>query len=109
MEREIERLLYRAGVLRTYVGYNYFVEAVRLVSEDPTRHLSTCKEIYIPIAQKYHTDYRAVERNLRTVRDIFIKNNGKKILQDMGYELWCDKPQLRDLIEIFAAYFRNIS
>lgn len=107
MEREIERLLYKAGVLRTYVGYNYFVEAVRLVSADPTRHLRTCKEIYIPIAQEYDADPRTVERNLRTVRDVFMKNNGKEILHGMGYEVWCDKPGVRELIEIFAAYLRG--
>ena len=107
MEREIERLLYKAGVLRTYVGYNYFVEAVRLVSENPARHLSTCKEIYVPIAQEYGADPRTVERNLRTVRDVFMKNNGKEILHDMGYDIWLDKPCVRELIEIFAAYLRS--
>ena len=109
MAREIERLLYRAGVLPTYVGYNYFVEAVRLVSENPARHLSTCKEIYVPIAQEHRADPRTVERNLRTIRDVFMKNNGKEILKDMGYEILCDRPCVRELIEIFAAYFRNLS
>ena len=109
MEREIERLLYRAGVLRTYVGYNYFVEAVRLVSENPARHLSTCKEIYIPIAQEHNADPRTVERNLRTIRDVFMKNNGKQILHDMGYDIWNERPCVRELIEIFAAYLRTYS
>lgn len=109
MEREIERLLYRAGVLRTYIGYNYFIEAVRLVSADPTRHLRTCKEIYVPIAQEHNTDPRTVERNLRTIRDVFIKNNGKEILHNMGYDIWTERPHVRELIEIFAAYFRNFS
>ena len=107
-EREIERLLYKAGVLRTYTGYNYFVEAVRIVSENPTQHLRTCKEVYVPIAHKYHADPRTVERNLRTVRDVFIKNNGKEILREIGYELWRDVPHVRELIEIFSAYLRTI-
>jgi hypothetical protein len=109
MEREIERLLYRAGVLRTYVGYAYFVEAVRLVSEEPARHLSTCKEIYIPIAQEYNVDPRTVERNLRTIRDVFMRNNGKEILHDMGYDIWNERPGVRELIELFAVYLRNFS
>lgn len=108
MEREIERLLYKAGVLRTYVGYNYFVRAVQLVSAEPTRYLSTCKGIYIPIAQEYNADPRTVERNLRTVRNVFMKNNGKAILHDMGFEIWCERPQVRELIEMFAAYLRTI-
>lgn len=107
MEREIERLLYKAGVLRTYVGYNYFVRAVQLVSTEPTRYFSTCKEIYIPIAQEYNADPRTVERNLRTVRDVFMKNNGKEILHNMGFDIWNERPCVRELIEIFAAYLRG--
>lgn len=109
MEREIERLLYKAGVLRTYVGYNYFIEAVRIVSSDSTQHLQTCKEIYIPIAQKYGVDSRTVERNLRTIRNVFMKNKGKEILHEMGFEIWRDSPYVRELIELFAAYIRTYS
>ena len=107
MKKEIERLLCKAGVLRTYVGYNYFIKAVCLVSADPTRHLSTCKEIYIPIAQEYGADPRTVERNLRTVRNVFMKNNGKEILHNMGFDIWNERPCVRELIEIFAAYLRG--
>ena len=108
MEREIQRLLYKAGVLRTYVGYNYFVKAVLLVAENPSRLLNTCKEIYIPIAEEYATDPRSVEKDIRTVRDAFMRNNGQKVLKEMGYEIWHDRPYPRELIEIFAAYLRNL-
>ena len=108
MEREIEKLLYRAGVLRTYVGYNYFVKAVLLVYENPARLLSTLKEIYLPIAEEYDVDPRTVEKDLRTVRDVFMRNNGHIILKSIGYEVWHDRPYPRELIEIFAAYLRNI-
>ena len=109
MKREIERLLFRAGVTPIYVGYDYFTEAVMIVYENPSKHLRTCKEIYIPIAEKFHADYRTVERNLRTIRDVFIRNKGKEILQDMGYEIWCDRPGVRELIEIFVIYLRDLS
>lgn len=107
MEREIERLLYRAGVMRTYVGYNYFVKAVMLVHENPARLLNTCKEIYIPIAEEFNTDSRSVEKDLRTVRDVFMRNNGKTILEEMGCFIWHERPYPRELIEIFAAYLRT--
>lgn len=107
MEKEIERLLYRAGVLRTYVGYNYFIRAVILVYENPTRLFNTCKEIYIPIAEEYNTDYRSVEKDIRTVRDVFMRNNGQKVLNEIGCDIWHEKPYPRELIEIFAAYLRT--
>ena len=106
MEKEIERLLYKAGVLRTYVGYNYFIKAVMLVYDNPTRLLNTCKEIYIPIAEEYDTEARSVEKNLRTVRDVFMRNNGRKVLNEIGCDIWHEKPYPRELIEIFAAYLR---
>lgn len=106
MKREIERLLYRAGVTPIYVGYDYFVEAVMMVYESNDRRISTCKGIYIPIAEKYGTDYRSVERNLRTVRDVFVKNNGKAIIQELGYNLCRERPYPREIIEIFAFYLK---
>lgn len=107
MEKEIEKTLYRAGVLRRYVGFNYFVDAVNLMIQNPEDSVLTCKEIYITIAQKHKTNPQTVERNLRTIRDVFMKNNGKAILQDMGYTLWRERPHVRELIEMFATYYKN--
>ena len=107
MEREIERLLYRAGVLRTYVGYKYFVRAVMLVVENPARLLNAVKELYIPIAEEYNADRRSVEKDIRTVRDVFMRNNGKNVLMEMGYYIWHERPYPRELIEMFASYLRN--
>ena len=107
MKKELEKTLFKAGVLPTYVGYSYFIDAVQLVSTNRNQHLQTCKEIYIPIAQKHNANYMSVERDLRTVRDVFMKNNGKEILQDMGYPIYKERPHVRELIEIFATYFSN--
>lgn len=109
MEREIQRLLYKAGVLRTYVGYKYFVRAVLLVYNDPSCLLSICKNIYQPIALEYNTDYRAVEKDIRLVRDVFMKNNGQNVLREMGYEIWHERPYPRELIELFASYLRLLN
>lgn len=106
MEKEIERLLYRAGVLQTYVGYKYFIKAVLLVYESPTRLLNIGKEIYIPIAEEYNADPRSVEKDIRIVRDVFMRNNGRKVLKEIGCDIWHEKPYPRELFEIFAAYLR---
>lgn len=93
--------------MRTYIGYNYFVKAVMLVYEDPVRLLNTCKEIYIPVAKEFNADPRSVEKDLRTVRDVFMRNNGRKIIQELGCDLWREHPYPRELIEIFAAHLRT--
>ena len=109
MEKEIEKLLYKAGVLRSYVGFNYFTRAVMLVYEDPDRLLNISKNIYVPIANEYHVNFNSVETSLRTIRDVFMRNNGQAILKDMGFEIWHKRPYSRELIEMFASYLRNHS
>lgn len=108
MKHEIQRLLYQGGVFRTYVGYAYLEEAILLVYENPERLLYMCKEVYLPIALKYNTNVKVVEKNIRTVRDVFMKNNGMSVLKELGYDSWKNRyPYPRELIEIFAAHLRK--
>lgn len=106
MKLEIERLLYKARVFHSYRGYAFFEQAVILACEDPERLLYVCKELYAPIAIKHHTTVSIVEKDLRTVRDVFMRNGGKKVLHEMGFEYCSEHPYPRELIEIFASYFR---
>ena len=105
MKQEIQRLLYKGGVFHSYRGYAYFEEAVIMSCEDQDRLLSVCKELYAPIAKKYNTTHSIVEKDLRTIRDVFMRNGGKKILNEMGFDFFSEHPYPRELIEIFASYF----
>lgn len=109
MKKEIQKLLYRGGVFHSYRGYVYFEKAVLLVYESPDRILNLRKEIYEPIAIEYNTNVKAVEKSIRTIRDVFIKNNGLDILKDMGYIVWHTRyPYPKELIEMFASYFEKL-
>lgn len=102
---EIQKLLYRCGVFRSYRGYSYFESAVLLVYESPDRILNMYKEVYEPIAIKYQTNTHAVEKSIRTIRDVFMENNGNKVLEEIGYCVWEERyPYPREIIEIFASY-----
>lgn len=106
MIKKIQAVLHSAGVYQHYYGYNYFQDAVLLALEAPERLQSIRKEIYFPIAKKYHTNISNVERNLRTVRDALIKNGGLEMLESMiGCPLQCGRmPYPKDLICIFVGY-----
>lgn len=106
MTKKIQNVLQCAGIYQHYYGYNYFQDAVLLALKEPERLQSIRKEIYFPIAQKYHTSIANVEKNLRTVRDAVIKNGGLKILENMmGRSLSFDKKLYpKDLICIFVSY-----
>ena len=109
MKNEIQKLLYRGGVFHSYRGYSYFEQAVLLVYESPDRILNMTKEVYEPIANQHNTNIKAVEKAIRTVRDVFMKNNGNDILKEIGYVSWNTRyPYPRELIEIFASYLTSI-
>ena len=69
MKRDIKTVLHALGVSRSYQGYAYFIEAVRMAAEDPCRLTRVREKIYLPIARRNHTTIFNVEKNLRTVRD----------------------------------------
>lgn len=50
-----------------YKGCQYFLESVQLVLQDEAVLTAITKEVYIPVAKKYHTSYHCVERNIRTL------------------------------------------
>ena len=63
----IEDILLRLGITANYRGYFYLISAVELCLADRENlHLVT-KYVYPKVAKLYHTNWRAVERNIRTV------------------------------------------
>lgn len=109
MDEKLQELLYSRGVFRHYQGYDYFVRAVYLVLEEPERLQHLYKELYLTIAIEYKKDVRTIEKNIRTIRDIFVKNGGNSLLAQMGGgPFWDDKrPYPKEMIEIFASYLKN--
>ena len=63
----IEDILLRLGITANYRGYFHLISAVELCLADRENlHLVT-KYVYPKVAKLYHTNWRAVERNIRTV------------------------------------------
>ena len=105
-EKEIEHLLRSLGIGATYRGYRYLNYGIRLCLIDEDYLLSVSKLLYPQIAKYFHTTSCSVERDIRTVRDVMMKNGGEQLLIQMtGSPGWADKiPYPRDLIAIFAQY-----
>ena len=58
-------LLYRLGVTANYTGFFHTAYAVELCVELPDRLLLVTKLLYPEVAKQYHTNWKAVERNIR--------------------------------------------
>lgn len=111
MKQAIQILLSSVGVFSHYYGYHYFIRAVELAIQDPTRLQCIKKEIYMTIAFEHATTVSNVERDIRTIRNVMMKNNGRQLLIQMtGCPVWTDKtPCPKDLIAIFCEYLNRSS
>ena len=70
---EIYEALYSLGITATYIGFFHTSYAVYLAVQQPERLLLVTKWIYPDVAKQYQTDWRNVERNIRTVANIVWK------------------------------------
>lgn len=68
-------LLYSLGVTANYKGFLHTTYAVPLCMERQDRLLLVTKWLYPDVARRYGTNWKAVERNIRTVSRIaWIRN-----------------------------------
>ena len=102
----IQELLSSVGVFSCYAGYRYFIDAVCMAAANPEKLLNIRKEIYVQIADTYDVQISSVEKDLRTIRDVLMKNEGALLLKRLtGSGIWQTRqPYPREVICIFAGY-----
>ena len=95
-------LLYQLGVTANYTGFFHVAYAVALCEEQPDRLLLVTKWLYPEIAKQYGTNWKAVERNIRTVSDvIWLKN--RPLLEELAQRQLKQKPRNAQLLAILTA------
>ena len=95
-------LLYQLGVTANYTGFFHVDYAVALCEEQPDRLLLVTKWLYPEIAKQYGTNWKAVERNIRTVGDIIWREN-HVLLEELAHRRLEQKPRNAQLLAILAA------
>lgn len=78
-EQTIVALMHSLGITENYVGFAQLLYAVRLAREKPERLASVTKELYPDVAKAFHTSWRCVERNIRTVIELAWNLNASRI------------------------------
>lgn len=108
-ESTFKTLLHSVGIYQHYRGYTYLLESVELASREPHRLHNIQKELYLPIAEKYQTNVQNVEKDIRTVRNILIRNGGEEMLSELTGFPFCGNrhPYPKEIIGIFSEYLRN--
>lgn len=101
MSTEIYDLLYQLGVTANYTGFFHTAYAVSLCAEQPDRLLLVTKWLYPEVAKQYQTNWKAVERNIRTVSIIIWREN-RPLLEQLAHRNLSTRPRTTQLLAILA-------
>ena len=99
---EVCTLLIRLGVTINYTGFFYTACAVSLCVEEPERLLRMTGYLYPEVARRFGTNWKAVERNIRTVGTVIWREN-RELLERLARRPLKRKPCTAQLLAILAA------
>lgn len=99
---EVYDLLYQLGVTANYTGFFHTAYAISLCVEQPDRLLLVTKWLYPEVAKQYGTNWKAVERNIRTVSCI-IWREGRPLLEELAHRHLEQKPRNAQMLAILAS------
>ena len=103
---EIYDLLYQLGVTANYTGFFHAACAVSLCAEQPDRLLLVTKWLYPEVAKQYNTNWKAVERNIRTSIRIVWSKNPHKLQQLTGCPI-SSRPTAAHFIAILVYFVQT--
>lgn len=91
-EERIERLIRRLGVPANLSGYEYIIQAILLVREDPTYVRGITKRLYPDVAKAKGSTPARVERAIRHAIEVSIPRADKEYLEEIfSYSYAADK------------------
>lgn len=105
MKNLIIQTLRSLGVTANYRGYRQLCFALELVVEDEDRLLNIKHEVYVPIAEILHCNYKTIERNIRTVIDRVWRTNRARLFEVAGFSME-KQPTACEFIDYVANHIR---
>lgn len=98
---EIYDLLYSLGVAANYTGFFHMASAIALCREQPGRLLLVTKCLYPEVAKQYNTNWKAVERNIRTACGVIWREN-RPLLERLAYRPLPQRPRTAQFLCILV-------
>lgn len=103
----VERIIRQLGFGYSYRGTNNLVDAVLLCYREPEALTAITKRVYPEVARQAGTNWRNVERNLRTTVEAFWDRGNRELLNRMvGYDLRV-RPSVGEIISYIVNYVRE--
>ena len=103
---EVCDMLCRLGATANYRGFSYTAYAVLLCVQQQDRLLLVTKWLYPDVAKRYGTNWKAVERNIRTVVLCAWHTNRPLLVKMAGFTLTAP-PRASQFIDIIASYIQR--
>ena len=94
-------LLMKLGITPNYVAFSQTAFALKLIRGNPDALQLVTKCLYPDVAKQFGTNWKAVERNIRTVNEIVWQKSGSLLGQLAGRELR-QKPSNAQLLAILS-------
>ncbi len=98
---KICKLLFHLGATTNFKGFYQTVYAVQLAIQQPELLMYVSKLLYPEVAKTYHTNWCAVERNIRTIRS-FVWEENRPLLEKLAHRTLASKPTASQFISILA-------
>ena len=102
LQRNTNHLLHRLGLTANYRGYFYVSYGIMLCAKEQERLLLVTKRLYPEVAKRYGTNWKAVERNIRTVICI-IWQEGRPLLEELAHRHLEEKPRTAQMLAILVS------
>ena len=99
-------VLRQLGIYRNYKGYSRLKYAIVLVCENESRLEAVVKEVYMPVAEKYHCTWGAVERCFREIIYRVWGTNYNELCEIAEVRLK-RPPTPAELLDIITSYLAN--
>ena len=101
MDDKLNRLLYAFGISANYKGFHYIHDAVEIAANNPQTLTAVTRQIYLQIARQRNTNWKTVERNIRTCINMAWCSKPDELRQLTGYSAH-DKPTSAQFIAILT-------
>ena len=106
LQRNTNHLLHRLGLTANYRGYFYVSYGIVLCAKEQERLLLVTKRLYPEVAKRYGTNWKAVERNIRTSIRIVWSKNPHKLQQLTGCPI-SSRPTAAHFIAILVYFVQT--
>lgn len=109
LDEKIDRIMYKFGISKKYMGAQYLRRAIEIVYFDKNAIHNVIDGLYRTVSLEYGTSAACVERNCRTYIGILWKKCDPQILTEYfstAEGSVADKPSVREFISVIAEKLR---